>query len=230
MILDNSKVLMLEKVYDVLGKMYKENFEFLATDTDSIICAINNLKVTEVYEKIKENIHEFDGESFKSSFGIPLVNKKVNSLLGDDAKGKLVKTFIWLRPKSYILEMLDNADMKKINKIATKGVPRKLSLQFTLDDFAHILKYQNTLNVDVVRFCRENLNIFTIRQNKKGLTTSFQSDSKRHFLSTSKSLAYGHIKLEEDILAPWSDADENFEILSSAIDSFRKKFIVIKNF
>lgn len=233
LILDNSKILMIEKIYTLLGNMYKHNFKFIATDTDSIICMIKNMCAADVYKKIGENIDEFDGESFKGAFEtIPLVNRKVNRILGDEVGGRIVKHFTWLRPKSYHIEISKKNENETENKIALKGIPRKISYNFTLKDFQDVLKHQNSLYSDIMRFERLNLNIYTISQRKKALTTTFNGVSKRHFISASESLAYGHFEIRDEVSPPWEDENEENEKLTLAekLKTFKKKFIIIKNF
>lgn len=224
---------MIEKIYSLLTNMYKDDFKFLGTDTDSIICVIKNLTATQVYNKIGENISEFDGESFNGVVDtIPLINRKKNKLLGDEINGKIALNYLWLRPKSYSVGIAKKNSIEIEQKIAVKGIPRKISYNFSLEDFRNVLKHQNSISVEIIRFERENLNVYTIRQHKKALTTTFKGDSKRHFISTTESLAYGHFKIKDVIPSPWEDENNDNEslTLTQKLNLFKHKFIIIKNY
>ena len=112
-ILDISKILMYEFLYDYLKPKYKENLNLCYMDTESFIF---NVKTEDWYKDISNDIEQrFDSSDIQTNIPIKNnINRKVLGVLQDELNGYPMKKFIGLRPKCYAYLQDDG----KINKRA----------------------------------------------------------------------------------------------------------------
>ena len=88
-ILDLSKVLMYEFLYDYIKNKYGNNSRLLFTDTDSLIYEIKSKDVYEDYSKDKEKFH-FSNYSTESKY-YDASNKLVVGKMKYEAGGVVIK-------------------------------------------------------------------------------------------------------------------------------------------
>ena len=99
-ILDISRILMYEFLYDYLKPKYKENLNLCSMDTDSFIF---NVKTEDWYKDISHDIEQrFEPSNIQTSIQIKNnINRKVLGVFQDELNGYPMKEFIGLRPKCY---------------------------------------------------------------------------------------------------------------------------------
>ena len=99
-ILDLSKTLMFDFLYNYIKNKYGEKAELLFTDTDSLMYLI---QTEDFYHDINKDIkRKFDTSDYPENHpsGIKTgVNKKVIGKFKDEAAGKQIAHFVGLRPK-----------------------------------------------------------------------------------------------------------------------------------
>ena len=105
-ILDISKTLMFDFHYNFIRKKYDNKAELLMTDTDSLMYLI---QTDDFYHDIKKDVKKkFDTSNYMDNHpsGIETgVNKKVIGVFKDVAGGKVIRHFIGLLAKLYILKI-----------------------------------------------------------------------------------------------------------------------------
>ncbi|XP_043477531.1 uncharacterized protein LOC122508319 [Leptopilina heterotoma] len=185
-VLDVSKTLIYDFHYDYMLKKYNEkNLKLLYTDTDSLIYEI---KCSDVYADMKEDIHKFDTSDFpvNNVYGIPQANKKILGMMKDECNGKIVTEFVGLRSKMYSVRVEEKDLIKKAKGV--KYVVVKKNINF--DDYVYCLQ-----NVEMQRRTQYSIRsklhkVQTLKQTKIALSPY---DDKRYLLSNSTdTLAWGH--------------------------------------
>ncbi len=130
-VLEMSKFIMYEFVYDYVKPKWKNKVEICGGDTDSLFL---HIKTQDFYEDIKPDIEKwFDTSNFSENnkFGLERMNAKVLGKFKIETEGKnhnknadnIITEFVGLRAKNYNmkLEVGDNYEFK----IAEKGVPKQ---------------------------------------------------------------------------------------------------------
>lgn len=148
-VLELSKLYMYKWHYDKIKKWYGDDAKFLYTDTDSLTYKINT---NNLYEDLREHAHEFDFSDYDPSnknngFLHCNKNKKVIGRMKDEAKGKIIYSFVGIAPKMYSMEGEKNFEIKK-----AKGVKRKI--------IERVMKHEhfkNSLSKQRAYVCRMNL-------------------------------------------------------------------------
>ena len=116
-ILDLSKTVMYEFLYDYVKPKHGENTKLCYMDTDSFIV---HVKTDNIYKVIAENVEtRFDTSNFEIDHY--LKKKKVIGLMKDELGGQIMKEFIRLKARRYSY-LKDNDDKKQK---AEKSVSQK---------------------------------------------------------------------------------------------------------
>ena len=101
-ILDISKILMYEFWYAYIRPIYGDRKNLFYTDTDSFVIYI---KTKDFFENISNDVEKwFNTTNCDKNDKRPLPignNKKVPNLFKDELGGKIITTFVALRPKAY---------------------------------------------------------------------------------------------------------------------------------
>ena len=132
-ILDISKILMHEFWYGSLKPKYGDRIKLCYMVTN---CLIPFIKAEDFYEDIADDVQKrSDASNYKVDRPLPTgKNKKTIGLMKDELRGKIMKEFIALRPKTYTYQIDDDSEVKKakgtkkcvikksLNKIITKTV------------------------------------------------------------------------------------------------------------
>jgi len=115
-----SKTCLYEFHHEYMLPLYHEKYKIMYTDMDSFIY---HIECDDVYDIMKRNIAKFDTSDYPTdnAYGIPLVNKKIPSLMKDKNNGAIMTEFVGLRAKMYALRVNNKKDTKK-----AKGVKSKL--------------------------------------------------------------------------------------------------------
>jgi len=124
-------------------------------------------------------------------YGLPQVNKKVLGKFKDEMNGKILEEFIGLASKLYSNKVFasNNGEMKK-----AKGVKKNIiKNQITHNDYKICLENKITKTVKQKMIRSTKHKIFTIEQNKRGLS-SFD-DKKCLFDRQTDTLPWGHHKI-----------------------------------
>ena len=95
-ILSLSKIRMYENWYDDMKPKYGDRIRLCYMDMDSFIM---HIKIEDIADYVEKN---YDTSNYTVERPLPMgMNKKVTGMMKDELKGKIIKEFIELRPKSY---------------------------------------------------------------------------------------------------------------------------------
>ena len=99
-ILEISKLLMYEFLYDYMKPKYGNNVKLCYMDTDSFIM---DIKTEDFYKDIANDVEKrSDTSNYEVNRPLPTgKNKKVIGLMKDELGGKIITEFVILRPKAY---------------------------------------------------------------------------------------------------------------------------------
>ena len=126
-ILDISKTLMYEFLYDYIKPKYKNNAKLCYMDTDSLII---HIKTEDFYEDIAGDAARWlDTSNYEENDKIPLPigkNKNVIGLFKYELGGKVMKGFCALRTKAYEYLMDDDSEKKKAKGTKKCVIKRRL--------------------------------------------------------------------------------------------------------
>ena len=188
-ILDISKVHMYGFYYDVLKKQYQENIRLLYTDTDSYVLETHTDDLFEDWTKIKEHM-DFSGYD-KNHPAYDPTNKKVLGKFKDETDGKIITSFIALRPKMYCFRVHTETKVEK----KAKGVPKnKVKRDLDMNDYESTLHERTSKEVNFNAIRSKNHQLFSINTTKVGLTSY---DNKRFWINDVVSVPYGHFSIEK---------------------------------
>ena len=164
-ILDNSKTLMHEFWYDYIKPKYWGRAKLCYTDTVSFII---HIKAEDFYEDIADvkwfNTSNYDEHDKRL---LPIgKNKKVIGLFKDELGGKIMKEFVALRAKTYLMD--NDSEHKKAK--GTKKFVIKTRLMFEnykdcLFNDKIILKSQQRFESDCHNVCTEQINKTVLSSN-----------------------------------------------------------------
>ena len=103
LILNVSKIEIYEFWYDYIKPKYRENAKVRYIDTDSFIVQV---KADDIYKDIAEDVEtRFDISNFEIDRSLPKGKmKKVIGLMKDELGGKIMKEFVGLWAKTYIIK------------------------------------------------------------------------------------------------------------------------------
>jgi hypothetical protein len=191
-ILELSKYKLLDFYYNVLKKNFGKNLSLCYCDTDSYLIHVKGFSTVEFLKQncLKEYI---DFSNFTSDL---YSNDRAGKLgcLKSEVPDAYIKDVIILQPKCYSIQTSDG----KI-KMAAKGVPKCCSKELRHQKYVDIHNNVNkslVTNFSSIRSIKYNL--FTRNMSKRSLC---KLEIKRHWLSSDKSLAFGHpdIEIHDDV-------------------------------
>ena len=133
-VLDLSKIVLYRFHYDFMLNKFANKCKLLYCDTDSLIYEI---KHDDVYEVMKEYIHEFDTSAYPipNDYNMPQVNKKIVGIMKDKLNGWIILEFAGLRSKMYVI-LIDNGQcIKKVKGIKSNIVQNTI----VIDDYKNCL-------------------------------------------------------------------------------------------
>ena len=154
------------------------------TDTDSFLL---NIPTEDIYDDLKRLENYFDFSNYPKDY--PLYSTQNKAVLGnfkDETTGVPIEKFIGLRSKCYSIKVRDGS------KATAAGVTKALAKHITHERYRQTLINQEDYFITQKTIRSENHDIFTIKQNKVGLTSY---DDKRYLLEN-ETLAYGHYKID----------------------------------
>ncbi|KAL0839583.1 hypothetical protein ABMA28_016273 [Loxostege sticticalis] len=182
-----SKAHMYEFHYNFMKKQKKLKPKLLYTDTDSFIYQIFT---DDYYSEILDSVDErFDTSDYpEDSIIFSQENKKRVGYFKDEMNGDVVKEFVALRPKVYMIESKN----KTIVKAA--GVPKDFQ-KFTIDDYKRCLYKQEKIYKVMTRIKPVGYDIYTQEYGKVVLSPAY---SNRHVLDNFiDTLPFGHYSLQD---------------------------------
>ena len=156
-ILEISKIIMYEFLYDYMKKKYGDMVKLCYMDTDSLVM---NIKTKDFYKDIARDVEErFDTTKYDVDRPLPKrKNRKVIGLMKDELGGGIITEFVALRPKTYSYMTDEFIEMKKA-KGTKKYVIKKL---FKFEDYKKclfdnepMLKSQKGLKVRIMKHKRK---------------------------------------------------------------------------
>lgn len=192
-VLDISKVLMYEFLYNYLKPKYGRNVQVVYTDTDSFILEI---KTNDVYADIRDDPFMFDtwGYPENNIYGIQRQNNKIPGKFTDELKGEIISEVVGLRPKSYAVRTLGRIDKMKKAKGVKKSV---LKNKISFEDYYNCIR-NNCIEMRKQFSIRsKNHNVYTISMQKISLNPF---DYKRYIIKPNciETLAWGHYQLDSE--------------------------------
>jgi hypothetical protein len=194
-ILDDSKVVMYDFHYNFMLKhVKKENLNLLFTDTDSLCYEI---KHTDIYEVMKNNIDEFDTANYPKNH--PLYSSKNNKVIAkmkDETSGTPITQFVGLRSKVYSYKV--DGDEENHNKL--KGLKKYITEDIKFDmykntlfnrqdeafkqngirSYAHTLYSESTIKTglsyadDKIFICDDNINCYSFGHRNIPIIQNFE--------------------------------------------------------
>ena len=172
-ILDLSKLCMMEFHYDVIHENFKDNYNLIYSDTDSLVYSIQH---PDIYEWIKNNKKHFD---LSGSLRPDLKNTENNKVVGkfkDELNSLLMTDFIALNPKVYSFNYQTMKENKIVyqNKKTLKGVSKAVvKNEITYQDYEKVHKDNIPIKRNVTSIRSFNHNVVTFRTEKIALTSDY---------------------------------------------------------
>ena len=182
-ILDISKILMYEFLYDDMKPKYGNKIKLCYMDTDSFIM---NIKTNDFYKDIANDVDKrFDTSNYELNRPLPTgKNKKVIGLMKDELGGKIITEFVILRPKTYSYSTDDGKEDKKAK--GTKKCVIKRMIKF--NDYKNCLLKDKVLLKSQQRFISKKHDVYMENINKIALSNN---DDKR-IVSSDKITSYSY--------------------------------------
>ena len=175
-ILELSKLVMYEFIYDTIDVAYSGNYKIHGGDTDSIFVELyeNNL------DKIKDRIHD----------------NKLGYFSNELPQNKIISKYIILKSKMYYLKAIDIYDKSKIwEKMALKGLTIPSTKYITGDNFSECIQGIPQPKVTSYKLISKKHIINLSKQEKDSLN---RYDDKRYIMPDAiHTLPYGHYQIIE---------------------------------
>ena len=130
-ILDLTKVVMYDFLYDCSKSKYDSKSKLLFTDTDNLMYEIKTENVYEDFSNDKE-MFDFSNYSTKSKY-YDNSNKLIIWKMKDETGGVAIEEFVGLKPKMYSF-LLDNSEHRK-----AKGVNKKIIATISHNEYKDVL-------------------------------------------------------------------------------------------
>ena len=162
-ILDISKLHMLKFHYGVISKHFKDKYDLIYSDTDSLIY---NIKHENLHAWMYNNSDDFDMSSMTKYKKMDNYNilGKFKSEVGD----KIITEFCGLNPKSYAYNYLEN-DKIKTGKRA-KGISTSVvDKQIEFKDYKEVCETSTTQTRQIYNIKSVNQQLFTMFEKKVAL-------------------------------------------------------------
>ena len=186
-ILELSKYVMFEFVYDYLKPKWGENITICGSDTDSLFIEINT---DDFYNDIKDDIQKwFDTSNFADNnvFNIPKVNEKVLGTFKIETGSKVIKEFVGIRAKMYAFDVENDKCI-----IREKGVPYHKQ-ENSIDAYKDVL-FNDVEKVVEYQTIGSTKLVVSTKSHKKLAMKNF--DDKRYILEDGiNQYAFNHYKI-----------------------------------
>ena len=180
-ILEISKILMYEFLYDYMKPKYNDNVTLCYMDTDGFVM---HIKINDFYKDIAGGIeNRVDTLNYEANRPLPTgKNKKVIGLMKDELGGKVIMEFVTLRPKTYSFLTDDGKEDKKAK--GTKKCVIKKMIKF--NDYKKCLLNGETILKSQQRFISNKHDVYTEDVNKIALS----NDDDKRIVSPDKISSY----------------------------------------
>ena len=189
-ILDYSKAHMYSFYYDILKPKYGDNIKLVYTDTDSYVIQV---MTDDIYEDFRGINDYMDFSDYPISHpNYDKWNKKVLGKFKDEMNGKIITSFIGLKPKSYCFKVYgEDKEHKKSKGVITHKVNKELNY----DKYEETLRRKTKENVKVEfnSIRSKNHQIYSIHQIQYALSNYA---NKRYWINDTDSLPYGHYSIK----------------------------------
>ncbi|KAF4530216.1 hypothetical protein B566_EDAN017691 [Ephemera danica] len=186
-ILDLSKVIMYEFLYDHLIPTFGDRIQLLYMDTDAYMLSI---KTEDYVGEMLPCLDYYDTSNLDVTD--PLYSEKNKKVLGkfkSEVGSEEIKAFVGLRPKCYSILLANGGAIKKAKGVKKRAVKTKI----TFEHYFKCLMDEKNLLVTFSRFQSKDHIIQTIRQSKIAMSSI---DNKFFILPGGiKTLPHGHKSL-----------------------------------
>jgi len=181
-ILDLSKLHMFTFYYNTIKRIWPHS-KLCYTDTDSFLLMV---KCSDVYEDIKNNLDQFDTSNYpKSHKCYSDKNKGISGVFKDEMGGKLIRSVVALRPKSYSI-LAEDSEVKK-----AKGVGKTAIARLCFKDYQSVIRNQTIVKTTNKRIVSKFHKVYFKTETKSSLSCVCD---KRYWVSPIKSRSFGHYK------------------------------------
>jgi len=191
-ILDISKLCLLDFHYNVIVKEFKDNYNLLYSDTDSLVY---NIKTPDVYDWMSKNKNYLDLSDCVRPELKDNTNKKVLGKMKDELNGLIITEFTALNPKVYSFNHQSIDEFEKIsihNKKTLKGVSKVVvKNEITHDDYVQVLQTNVPIYRNITSIRSFKHQVFTMVQKKKALTSYYD---KMKMIDYNTCVPFGFIK------------------------------------
>ncbi len=182
-VLDLSKLVMYEFVYDVIKSQYGDNAKVLYSDTDSLLLQIQTV---DLYQDLAANKDHYDFSNYPPEH--PLYskdNEKVVLKMKDELGGNVMLEYVGPKPKMYSMLHVNGVKQscKGVNRTVRKGLNHEL--------YVEVLEKQLSIRREMNVLRSRGLSIYTEKINKTALCCF---DDKR-YVTGFQSKAYGHYSI-----------------------------------
>ena len=175
-ILDLSKTLKYEFLYDYMRSKYGSKVNLCYMDTDSFVYEVETEGFYRDVAKDAEKRFDTSGYSKDDNRPLPIgKNKKVIGLIKDELGGKIMAGFVALRAKMYAYTKVDKGVEEKRSKGTKKYV---VSEGLTFDDYKVCLFDGETMYREQMLFENKKHEVYTVNNYKIALNSD---DDKRLF-------------------------------------------------
>ena len=198
-VLDDSKILMYDFIYNYCMKKWPGKFKVCQTDTDSVICEI---ETEDIMSDIKDDIEKmFDTSSLvRTKFDgteIPRVNNKVLGMMSDELGGQFMIKFVGIGPKNYSYMYL-KLDGTEDSESVCKGVLKCVHPEF--NEYEHLMLNMDdgeSIEKTCTRISSKNHCVKTVDVTKIALTKELRK-RVRDEINEFETLPYGYFELKEN--------------------------------
>ena len=161
-ILDLSKIVMYEFIYDYMKQNYPDGLTLCYMDMDSLIY---DIETNDFCRDIAEDVQDrFDMSGYNPDRPLPVgLNKKVTGLMNNELGGEIMTEFVTLRPKMYAYKTR-SAEFKKC-----KGI-KKCKKTISFEDYKNCLFSGKTSYRSQLMFRSSKHKVKTLEVNKLALS------------------------------------------------------------
>ena len=150
-ILDLSKVCMMDFHYNVIEENFKDRYNLIYSDTDSMVYEIFD---NDMYKWMKEHSEHFDLSESSKEWLKDSTNKKVIGKFKDETHSYAIEEFVALNPKAYSFTHQQYIDkegnqhdkVKKLKGVSKTVVKKRLPRKIISKHYNMVIVSLNMLN------------------------------------------------------------------------------------
>lgn len=198
-----SKYLIYDFWYNYIKRRYGHDSSLQMTDTDSLLFYC---KTEDIYDDMRSSINVFDLSDYPKDHPLHSDhNKKALGKMKDETNGEPIGEFIGLRSKMYSF-VCNKTEQKRAKGIAKVTVKKDLKHKHYKDTLFG--EKNKVSSMTSIRSHKHELFCETVK--KTGLSAF---DDKRYLIDSVNSYAYGHYKINRELINENIDAQTDFRLV-----------------